>query len=390
MAISEHLEIFERGNYAWNTWRDANPGIKPDLSGASLSYHKIICPDHTGSNFRDTIFHRCEIMGHDKDYPKETPLFNNTDFTNADFRDASFLHVSMNNAVFDKAYLTNARFYDVIMKGSNFNKTHFTNARLTRVSLEETTIEGCDLTGAILREVNLSKAALLRTSLTATSLISTDIRGASIIDCHVYGVSTWDTIIDDSTVMIDLSIAKNFWSKNQIRVDNLELAQFMYLLLNNEKIRYIIDTITSKVVLILGRFTEPRKQVLDSIRNELRNSGYTPILFDFQKPSTRDLTETISTLAHMARFIIADITDAKSIPQELQAIVPNLPSVPVQPLLLASQKEYGMFEHFKRYRWVLNTYFYKSQEELISSLKEKVIKPAEMRSKKRNPKSSKR
>jgi hypothetical protein len=160
-------------------------------------------------------------------------------------------------------------------------------------------------------------------------------------------------------------------------VDNLEVAQFVYLLLNNERIRQVIDTITSKVVLILGRFTADRKAILDAIRDELRQHDYLPILFDFEKPAGRDLTETISTLAHMARFIIADITEAKSIPQELQAIVPNLPSVPVQPLLLASEYEYGMFEHFKRYPWVLEVYRYKDSHEVLTSLENKIISRVE-------------
>ena len=96
-------------------------------------------------------------------------------------------------------------------------------------------------------------------------------------------------------------------------------------------------------------------------------------------PASRDITETVSTLAHLSRFVIADITDAKSIPQELMAIVPVLPAVPVQPLLLASQREYGMFEHFHRYPWVLNTFVYDSKDYLLSVLDERVIDPAEAR-----------
>ena len=157
------------------------------------------------------------------------------------------------------------------------------------------------------------------------------------------------------------------------------MAQFIYLLLNNPKIRDVIDTIAKKAVLILGRFTPERKAVLDALRDALRSQEYLPILFDFEKPSSRDITETISTLAHLSRFVIADITEAKSIPQELMTIVPNLPSVPVQPLILNSQHEYGMFEHFTRFPWVLPVYQYTDEASLLQSFQENVIAPAEQK-----------
>lgn len=133
----------------------------------------------------------------------------------------------------------------------------------------------------------------------------------------------------------------------KLTVDYLEVAQFIYLLLNNDRVRKVVDTITSKVVLILGRFTTERKAVLDAIREELRRRDYLPIVFDFEKPSSRGLTETVSTLAHMAKFVVADLTDARSLPQELTMIVPHLPSVPVQPILLSSEREYGMYEQLQ-------------------------------------------
>jgi hypothetical protein len=117
-----------------------------------------------------------------------------------------------------------------------------------------------------------------------------------------------------------------------------------------------------------GRFTDERKAVLDALREELRNRDYLPILFDFAVPATRDITETVSLLARMARFIIADLTDPSSMPKELEA---------VQPLLEGSSRPYAMFKDYWKYEWVLPVYRYEGLEPLLATLAEKVIAPAE-------------
>jgi hypothetical protein len=53
----------------------------------------------------------------------------------------------------------------------------------------------------------------------------------------------------------------------------------------------------------------------------------------------------------------------------------------VQPLLLATQSEYGMFEHFRKFPWVLEPLLYDNETMLLASLKEKVIEPAEAKAK---------
>jgi len=101
----------------------------------------------------------------------------------------------------------------------------------------------------------------------------------------------------------------------------LEVAQFIPLVLNNQRIREVLDTITPRAVLILGRFTLERRMVLDALREELRRRNYPPILFDFEKPGSRDFTETVSTLDHLARFIIADLTESSSIPKSWRLLL---------------------------------------------------------------------
>jgi hypothetical protein len=205
-------------------------------------------------------------------------------------------------------------------------------------------------------------------------LIKTRLKDANLTGCQVFGISVWDVDLEGAT-QANLLITP--FQKSAIQVDNLEVAQFIYLLLNNEKVRHVIDTITSKVVLILGRFTSERKAVLDAIRNELRKRDYVPILFDFEKPENKDLTGTVTTLASMARFVIADLTDPSSLPHELATIAPNT-IVPIQAILLAGQKEYAMFADLQlRYHWVLKPFQYQSQQVLLERLSELVIAPAE-------------
>jgi hypothetical protein len=86
--------------------------------------------------------------------------------------------------------------------------------------------------------------------------------------------------------------------------------------------------------------------------------------------------ETISTLARLSRFVIADITDAKTVLQELQGIVPAT-HTPVQPILVTDQTEPGMFDSFHMYPWFLPVVSYSSPETLLPALKKQVIAPAD-------------
>jgi hypothetical protein len=281
----------------------------------------------------------------------------------------------------DDGYITRPDLSGAHLSGAHLSEAFLSDATLNSADLSKASLSGANLTeanlsGADLFETNLAGASLGKADLSGSILIKTNFEGANLTGCKVYGISVWNVNLVEAQ-QSDLVITDE--DEPVITVDNLEVAQFIYLLLHNEKIRGIIDTITAKAVLILGRFTPERKAVLDAMRNELRHRNYLPIVFDFERPASRDLTETLSTLAHMTRFIIADLTEAKSIPQELQRIVPNLPSVPVQPVLQVSAEEYSMFEHFRRYPWVLETYRYQDLEEVMASLTEKVIAPAELK-----------
>lgn len=335
MANEEQLAILTQGSEAWNAWRQACSSISVDLTGAKLGNIE----------------------------------FGRVDFSKANLRRADLSGAKLCGASLRAADLRRVDFSRAQLCGADFGRADLGNAQLCEADLTE-----ANLSRANLVEADLSGANLVRTNLGRTNLAQTKWVDANLVGCRVYGMSAWDMILD-RTRQVDLIITR--MDQSEITVDNLEVAQFIYLMLNNSRIRHVIDTVTSKAVLILGRFTLERKSVLDALREELRRRDYLPVLFDFEQPTGQTITETVSLLARMSRFIVADITDAKSIPQELGIIVPDLPSVPVQPLLSEGSAEYSMFEHFRRYPWVLPIHLYGSPEQLIAEISERVITPVE-------------
>jgi hypothetical protein len=287
---------------------------------------------------------------------------------------ASLIKANLNGASLSRAFISGAN-----LSGANLSGANLSAAILSGTNLSGANLSGANLLGANFMGANLRAADLSGADLGGAILVETILDWANLTNCQVYGISAWKVSLEGST-QSNLVITPPE-EESVIQVDNLEVAQFVYLLLNNEKIRHVIDTITSKVVLILGSFTRERKVVLDTIREELRKRDYLPILFDFEKPASKDRTGTVSTLANLARFIIADLTEPSSVPHELATVAPGT-VVPIQTILLERQREYAMFPDLvRRYHWVLEPYQYTSKELLIASLNERVIAPAEAKAK---------
>ena len=319
---------------------------KADLGGAQLSLTELSYANLCGADLSGAILYNVDLF--------------KTDLTAANLNGAQLCDARL-RANLTEAKLVNANLSGTQILYANLNRADLSGANLASAKITDSDFGGANLTGAMLA---------------GASLIRTNFEQAILTDCDVYGVSVWGVRLDGA-IQSNLSI--NNWDEALIQVDHLEVAQFVYLLLNNQKIREVIDTITSKVVLILGRFTPERKEVLNRIRDELRKRNYLPVLFDCQKPDSKDLTGTVTTLANLARFIIADLTDPSSIPYELARIVPGT-KVPVQAIILDGQREFAMFNDLLDYRWVLPPYRYQSAETLMANLND-VIAPAEAKAK---------
>jgi uncharacterized protein YjbI with pentapeptide repeats len=331
----QHVAELKQGVRHWNQWRLENPAIRPLLFGVDLRAGAIGLSD-----------------------------LNSVDFANANLITSNLSGMALIGANFHEANLGGASLCGADLTGANFCRTD---------------LYATDLSGAVLRDANLQ----------GTQVAMTILNRAHLIGCKIYGMSAWDVAVD-GIVQRDLIIVyrkeKSDTSRDisgrdveesTIIVDDLEAAQFVYLMLSNPKISQAIDTVASKVVLILGRFSWERQAVLDRVREQLRRLKYVPVLFDFSQPDSRDVTDTVKLLAQMAVFVIADLTDPSSSPFELANIY-DATSAPIQTIILQGHQPFSMLWDLvaKSPNRVLPPFSYRDVSHLVESLKEKVVDPS--------------
>ena len=217
----EQLSRLRSGVHSWNAWRNENPRLRPDLSGADLRFRVL-----------DRVnLHQANLAG--------------ADLTHA------FLH---------EADLFGADLSAATMAGTNCCMARLRDARLTMADLHRANFDRADLTGADLSGANLER----------TLLVGTIVSRAKFSGCRVHGASVWDVDLSDVAAQSGLRITRDD-QLERITVDNLQVAQFVYLLLHNPNIRDVIDTVGKKAVLLIGRFTGSGGDILRSIRDDLKN-----------------------------------------------------------------------------------------------------------------------
>jgi uncharacterized protein YjbI with pentapeptide repeats len=372
MANTEQIAILKTGVTHWNRWREKNPREQVDLSGADLGGLKLNEVNFLRTNLTGAILIKSQL---------EHAHLTGADLTGASLEGANLEHVNARNAVFDRVAASGANFEVSTLRGAHFRNAHLAGARFHRAYLRETDLSDADLDRAWLRFANLERARCARTNfrgadLRHASMVETDLRGANLSDVHVFGISAWSTRTDADTRQ-DLIVGDGAANDAPLRAHDLHTAQLLALMLDGIGVRQVFDSVTSKLVLVLGSFSPGEKPVLDALRLALLSRGYVAVTFDFERPSSRDYAETVLSLVGMSRFVIADFTNAKEVRAEVAQAHRQYRRVPIVPIVRQGEPlPVTMANSFSDQDLDLLVR-YKDVDHLVETLDESVIDPAE-------------
>lgn len=221
---------------------DAEPGAREffneDLRGRNLAGESL-----AGANLRLADLTGANLDGADLD---------GAFLTNAVLHSATLSGTRLKGADLCDARMSGARLRDgADLTGADLSRANLSRADLRSSVLDGATFRGTNLTQADLSGASMKGATLDGADLTGARLVNTDLSGATLIDCRVFGIAAW-AVKTEGSAQRDLIVTPD--EVPEIRVDDLEIAQFIYLVINHRKLQNVFDAVTGRCVLLLGPF----------------------------------------------------------------------------------------------------------------------------------------
>jgi uncharacterized protein YjbI with pentapeptide repeats len=157
----EYLSLLKESVEGWNHWRQENPSLQPDLSGARLNGASLGGANLSGANLRDAVL------------------------SFADLRHANLAQADLCNAKLSGAQLSGASLRDAVLSGAQLSGTILSQADLYNADLSQADLSNADLSNADLRGTDLSHtdlhdAVLSDVNLSFVSLSSAHLPGATL------------------------------------------------------------------------------------------------------------------------------------------------------------------------------------------------------------------
>lgn len=377
MANAMHLAQIQQGIAAWNAWREENPEIWPDLSGADLRQLDLSGVNLMRVNLRRANLMACNLSGAylSEAMCSEASLLA-ANLSEAYLLEANLSRVNLTGADLHGAYLGRTNLRGAYLVGANLEGSDLRGAYLAGANLSEANLTQASLTQADLQNVNLSNARLVGVNFMGARLLKTNLQGANLCECWVYGTSAWElklTAAQQSHLLITP------YNETAIAVNNLEMAQFLGLWLNSQTLNSAIDTITSRIVLIACPFNDQSRYLLKALELQLGQQGYAAIAIDVTTPLNANFATTFLRLTKIARLLIIDgLAPDRGIPPELQALLPQL-HIPIQILVSGTILNSNEWDELLRSPWLLPIQMYRDPDYLLNIFQERVLLPAENR-----------
>lgn len=229
---------------------------------------------------------------------------------------------------------------------------------------------------ALFQQSNLVGSSWIGVDFSSARMAGVDCDGAVFERCTIEGLGVWKA---SGTPRREEQLRADASDFGMLALNDLKIGPALFEVVRNDALPRLFELLSSKLVLILGRFAPAAsKERLERLRAEIGRRGYIAVVVDWELQGRFNATTIVSAISMCSRFIVADVTDARTVIAEVREALAQRP-VAIQPLLLFGSPEPAFLRWARtdKYQQLLPTITYRDINDLIAKLDDEIIPACE-------------